>query len=411
MSLEGDLEWPAALFLPAGGRDPGAVVPAGSRWRLDPQVLRHTSGTVVWGRLPLPAGTGTRRVLDTALRREIALWRVRHDPARRHHAAGVYRLPAPTMAAGGVRGWARRALRGGTLVEFAAPNAGPRLLDVIAHVAGANLPVTAIRLGSGGAALARVSLRDGTDALLRMAPAGSPGDPSAAATWLQALAAIPVDMAPRLRGLGEVGGIAWTVESLVPGRRPRRVTPACAHDVAALCASLPKAAGAPTAPTEDLTTLASILDDRAPALHRLIDELERSLGTVCAVMRHGDLWAGNLLMSGGRLSGVVDWDAAHLKAMPGADLLQLVASEHRRRNRLELGEVWLQRPWRWPAFVGVTESYWPAVGLRMTDELIDLLAIAWWATETAGTLRRFPYRATDDRWLTANIEPVLATLS
>ncbi|MGH8907541.1 MAG: hypothetical protein ACRD0K_13695 [Egibacteraceae bacterium] len=400
------IEWPAALLLPPAR---GVALRADDRWRFDPRALDTVSGGIVWGRAPLPAGAGKGSALDAALRREIALRRVRREAAKRRLAASVHRISA--TGAGGPKDWVRRAARGGALVELASPDAQPRLLDAIARAAGAALPAGTLRLGSGGAALARVRLTDGTDALLRMAPAGSPGDPSMTAARLDALAAAHVDLVPRLRGAGAIAGIAWTVESLLPGRRPRRVSAACARDAAAFCALLPKGTGSPTAPREDLTALATVLDGRAPALRRLINELEGRLGAVPAVMRHGDLWAGNLLVSGGRLRGVVDWDSGHPNAVPGTDILQLIATERRRRGGLALGEVWLQRPWRWTEFATATESYWPAVGLRLTDELAELLALAWWATETAGTLRRLPHRAADGQWLAANVDPVLSTMS
>jgi hypothetical protein len=387
------------------------VVPTDGRWRFNPEALDPTIDAVVWGRPSQPAGAGMPSAACSALRREIALWRARHAPTGRFRPAGVHRISG-TAIAGGAKGRALRALRAGALVGLTTPDAGPRLLDVIAEAAGAaTLRGAALRLGSGGAALARVSLIDGTQALLRMAPAGSPADPAPTALRLRALAATGVDRIPCLRGIGETGGIAWTAESVLPGRRPQRVSLTLAQDAAAFCARLPAAGAAPTAPGEDLAAVAELLRDHATALRRLAGEVERSLGTVPAVLRHGDLWAGNLLVSGGCLRGVVDWDAAHPLAMPGADLLQLIATERRRRKGLTLGEVWLQRPWRWPQFTVVTESYWPAVGLRLTGELAELLAVAWWATETSGTLRRLPHRASDGRWLAANIDPVLAALA
>ncbi len=379
--------WPAVLLLPVAGVE---------------------DARAVWGRLPLPSGTSKRHALQASFRREVALLTLRrgaHGPVR---TAGIHRLSPLSPRAGGIKHWAHRALHSGVLVELGPVGGAPRLIDVIAEASGAAARVSSLRLGSGGAALARVSLAAGASALIRMAPVGTPGDPTPTAARLEALAACRLDLVPRLLSAGETAGIAWAAESLMPGARPRRVSPSLARDAASFCATLPATEGTPTAPAEDLATLVTLLPDRAPALRRIAGGMHRV--PVPAVMRHGDLWAGNLLAAHGRLSGVVDWDAAHPLAMPGTDLLQLIATDHRRR-RLPLGTVWLQRPWRWPQFTTAARHYWPHVGVQPTDDLGELLAIAWWAGEVAGTLRRLPHRAADAPWLSANIDPVIAALA
>lgn len=382
--------WPAVLLLPPEGAE---------------------DARAVWGRLPLPTGTSKRRSLQASFRREVALLTLRRGAQGPVRTAGIHRLSPLTPRAGGLKHWAHRVLHSGVLVELGPAGGAPRLLDVIAEATGAATRVTSLRLGSGGAALARVSLAGGGTALLRMAPAGSPADPTPTAARLQALAHHRLDLVPRLLSAGETAAIAWTAESLMPGARPRRVSPSLARDAAIFCATLPATEGTPTAPAEDLATLAALLPDRAPALRRITSDMHRALSPVPAVMRHGDLWAGNLLVEHGKLSGVVDWDAAHPLAMPGTDLLQLIATDRRRRRRLPLGTVWLQRPWRWPQFTTAARHYWPHVGVPSTDDLGELLAIAWWAGEIAGTLRRLPHRAADDPWLSANIDPVIAALA
>ena len=63
--------------------------------------------------------------------------------------------------------------------------------------------------------------------------------------------------------------------------------------------------------------------------------------------RHGDLWSGNLLVAGRRLTGVLDWDAWHPAAVPGTDLLHLVATEQAHRTRHSLGSVWMVTTFPW----------------------------------------------------------------
>jgi hypothetical protein len=119
------------------------------------------------------------------------------------------------------------------------------------------------------------------------------------------------------------------------------------------------------------------------------------------------MWAGNLLVNRGRLTGIVDWDAAHSCGVPGADLVHLVATDMRRRRRLPLGRAVLELPWRASTFTAATAEYWWALDIAPHRALLDLAGIAWWASEIHHTLVRFPQRRTDERWVAENVAAVL----
>ncbi|HEX2105790.1 MAG TPA: hypothetical protein VHF51_19210, partial [Solirubrobacteraceae bacterium] len=216
---------------------------------------------------------------------------------------------------------------------------------------------------------------------------------------------------PEPLGRGVVAGASWTAERVLPGRRPARATPALVGAVAGVCARLPVAGGPPTAPIEDLGAAAALLPTRSAALRALADRLGPSLAALPGVQRHGDLWTGNLLVHRGRLTGIVDWDAAHPAGVPGADLVQLHGADARRRAHRPLGAAVLARPWRSRAFSAATAAYWDAVGLAPDPDVLDLAGIAWWATEVHHTLVRLPHRAADAAWVAANVDAVLAGLS
>jgi aminoglycoside phosphotransferase (APT) family kinase protein len=129
-----------------------------------------------------------------------------------------------------------------------------------------------------------------------------------------------------------------------------------------------------------------------------------------AVHRHGDLWSGNLLVDRGRLAGLVDWDAAHPLGVPGSDLVQLLATDARRRAHQPLGQAFVARPWRSTAFRKATAGYWTATGTAPEARLLDAAGLAWWATEVHHTLVRLPHRAADERWITTNVDAVLTAL-
>ena len=378
-------------FLPADPRVTGVVVEGRP-------ALPQDADVVVWGRHPVRNAVG--RELDVA--------RVRAAARGRLRVRAVHRLPAPG-ARTGVRGWARGAVHAGVVVELASPGAGPRILDAVLDAAGGASQRGPIRAGAGGALLLPVRLCGGTPAVLRVARAGAPGDPSLAADTLERLAGVA--HAPRLLGRGVLAGASWSSEEALPGRRPVRVTWDLVREVALACAGLPLCAAPPTAPVEDLLGAAARLPLHAAGLRRLADAVRPRLHAIPAIQRHGDLWAGNVLVDGGVLCGIVDWDAAHAGGVPGADLVQLVGTEMRRRARLSLGRAVVGRPWRSRAFAAATAGYWRALGIAPEEALLDVAGIAWWAAEVHHTLLRFPHRATDERWVAANVAAALPALT
>ena len=219
-----------------------------------------------------------------------------------------------------------------------------------------------------------------------------------------------VPLAPRLLGHGLAAGGSWTLESVLEGRRPGSLTAGLARRAASVLATFPRADGPPRTVATDLRGAAAALSARAGVLGRLADALATETAGLPAILRHGDLWTGNLLVDGGMLTGIVDWDAADPAGLPGADLLQLVATDLRRREHHSLGEAFLARPWDTTAFRAAAADYWPGTGIVPTPRLIELAGIAWWAAEVHGTLARLPHRAADERWLASNVDPVLASL-
>jgi hypothetical protein len=357
---------------------------------------------VVWGRL----ANGSQHPLRQVAARELELRALRAALPERLHVTAVHRLPAPGARAG-VRGWARGILRAGLVVEVAPPDAGPRILDAVAQVAGAERLERPVHAGAGGTLLVRARMANGARGLLRVTRAGTSGDPAALADTLERLATAGVPLAPRPLGRGVVAGASWMAEELLPGHRPGRVTPDLVHQAAGACGRLPTSDAVPTAPVDDLFGAAAVLPRYAADLRRLADRLRSRLDGIPAVQRHGDLWAGNLLVDRGRLTGIVDWDAAHRSGVPGADLVQLVATDMRRRRRLPLGRAVLELPWRASTFTAATAAYWWALDIAPRTALLDVAGIAWWASEIHHTLVRFPQRRSDERWVAENVAAVL----
>ncbi len=191
------------------------------------------------------------------------------------------------------------------------------------------------------------------------------GQAALEARWLPALAARLPLAVPRVVAAGRPGcgyPFAWSVVTWLPGRQ---ADPALdddertATDLAGLVGALRelppelsrlggpprRGAGRRGGPLEALDeqvrTAVSSLGDRvdARAVLRCWDRArEAAPHAGPPVWAHGDLLPGNLLVSGGVLSGVIDWGSLGL-ADPAVDLLpawNLLTGEARARFRAEL---------------------------------------------------------------------------
>jgi aminoglycoside phosphotransferase len=401
----------AYAFMPVEAERHGVAVEAPPDWSFEPSAVDPRADVVVWGRTPegsVPLASAARR----AGQREVSLRTLGRRLPARLRVVAVHRLPPRPLGLRRLRGGVRAALRGGALVELATSASGARVLDAVAEASRVSVPGRGFHAGAGGALLVRGFLPDGSGAVLRVARAGSAGDPAGLADTLERLGRDRVQLAPRLLARGTTAGASWLAEAALPGRRPTHASGSLTRQVAELCASFPRSGRPPTATAADLAAVAAVLPDRAGSIDEVSSQVSGPLQTLPSVLRHGDLWAGNLLVDRrGRLSGLVDWDAAHPEAAPGADLLQLVATEFRRKTHRALGQAFLERPWLLPEFADATAGYWPSVGVQPDDDVLGAVGIAWWATEVHGTLARLPHRATDGRWLETNVDRVLTRLA
>lgn len=380
----------AAVALVQQRAEDGSTAPVvrASRW----SDLPATSPRTWVG--PTPHGS-TSRLLAHAVGREVALLRLRGRRAR-GSTVTIHRLPG--------RGGRVRSTAAGSAIAEIGGGRGPTMLDEILAAAGFEGPATALRPVAGGGVITRLP-NDGV--LLRVADRAAPaaadrGRPPS----LGALA----QLAPRPRGNGELDGLRWSAETLLPGRPPRRLTPGLVAAVAGVLADVPPTP-APTVVGRELAEVAATLAGRAERLAAVAEAVSPVVARQPGTTRHGDLWHGNLLVRRGRLTGIVDWDASDPGGVPGADLLQLVVTADRHRRRLPLGRAWLERPWLQDAWRRATAPYWDRSAVRPDEELLHLAAVSWWVAEVAGTLRRHPHRAGDEAWLATNVDAVLAVLA
>jgi hypothetical protein len=398
---EASLRFVAHLL--AGREEGDVLVPADAAWRFREQDLPPGSGTAIWGRRTASAPDGsTTPSLVRALRREVALASIGRRLPAGCRAVQTLRLPPPSARPVSARARVRHALLAGAIVRIRRGAPIATVLDEIATAAGVEVPPGSVVPGAGIGAWMRATQADGTRVLVRLGPVGSPTDPRRSAEALQALADRPE--VPRSLRTGIVGQVAWSVEALLPGAMPRSLDRGITDAVARFTDRLPPADGPPAAPREDLAAIGAVLPDRRGRLEAMADHVDRTLADVPGVLRHGDLWAGNLLVDAGALTGVIDWDAWHPSGAPGADLLHLLVADRAARSRRHRGRVWAEAPWRDRRF----EASQPVtLGPAPREDVLRAVAVAGWAAQVASNLRHAPELAGRGRWVEGTIDPML----
>lgn len=231
-------------------------------------------------------------------------------------------------------------------------------------------------------------------------------------------AAPPAEVADRVPwplSRGRVGLADWSLERLLTGAQPPRAVPEpLLGDCLAFLEALGRLRG-PPAETHALPALARAVEEvcrpeTAPQLRAVADRLERRLAGVPRCFAHGDFFAGNLLADdSGRLSGVVDWDAAGTGRLPVLDLLHL---------QLTRSGPFADRDWGRTLLAHLLPSartggdehvrrYCRDVGLDADPSLLEALVFAYWLDYAAYQLRAHPVRRVQPAWIEDNVELVV----
>lgn len=360
-------------------------------WRIRPEDFRATPAGVV-------------RALVHAGRREAAVVGMRLHPPRSHPYPRVHRWPAPEGRAGAV-GRAVRAATGGIVVQLSARPSTHCLLDTVLADAGVRGTDVRLRPTRGGGVVAAVDTDDGP-AMLRIGTTGASADPLGAFHALELLRDRGMDLVPAPLRSGEQPGTRWTLERRVPGRPARRLDRTQVELLASTWATMPPAPGPARAVVGDLVRIALLVPEHSRPLRHVMAQVGPP--SLPGVLRHGDLWSGNVLVAGGRVTGVVDWGAWHGSGTPGADLLHLYAMLHRRAGE-SLGALWCREPWTWSGFRRLVMPVLEARDVPATPAVLEHIGISWWAAAVAGTLDRLPHRAFDGDWVRDNVTAVLRT--
>ncbi|MBA2274795.1 MAG: phosphotransferase [Actinobacteria bacterium] len=395
------LEALASLLMPAEPGRHGVLVETDERWRLERSALPRGTDVFLWGAAAISPARPSA-VLLSAVRREAQLLKLRRHAPTPFRIRGIHRLPPPRLRGSSVRSELRAALQQGVLVEMTARTGELRVVDAAANAAGAKETVAGLRLGSGGTALALIEDSGGDSVLLRAGGSMGALPVVHAAAALEHLAASEVGPVPHLMASGEICGASWSTESLLKGHRPKQLTPRVIAEAIAFCLRLPRRHEATSVGTA-IDIIAEQVPQDASALAGIKAYLHEACASLPGVMTHGDMWAGNLLVDRGGLSGVVDWDAWHPAGIPGTDVMYLMVAELWLRKKRPLGQIWIERPWRSIHFKSVTAEYWAGFELEPGTDLLDAVGIASWAAQVSGNLMRSPQLADNTRWVGNNV--------
>ena len=213
---------------------------------------------------------------------------------------------------------------------------------------------------------------------------------------------------------GRAGLADWSLERRLEGAQPDLAVPErlFADCVEFLC-GLGRLRADPSPEHEPTVAAATVAEVARPEsverIRELAERLEQDLADVPRGFAHGDFFAGNLLMGpDGRLSGVVDWDAAGPGRLPLLDLFHL---------KLTRAGPFADDGWADAvdarllplARTGGDEDirrYCDALELDADPVFLEALVYAYWLDYAAYQLRAHPVRRVQSSWLERNVERV-----
>lgn len=217
---------------------------------------------------------------------------------------------------------------------------------------------------------------------------------------------------------GRSGLADWALEQRLAGARPEPALPArvladSLDFLAALHSSGPRNHPDRT-PIDDAELIAAFCDeDRGRAVSRVAERLAGEVGHLPRGFAHGDFFRGNLLVERGRLSGVVDWDAAGPGRLPLLDLLHLRhMGKHLPADRdWGLTVVKHLLPWARAGGDELTRGFCRRLVVEPTPALLEALSVAYWLERLAYQISTYADRTERKVWLERNVDEVLQAVA
>jgi hypothetical protein len=238
---------------------------------------------------------------------------------------------------------------------------------------------------------------------------------------LAALANAPAEVTqrlPRVIASGRTGLADWSLDSKLSGSAPPgQLPPALVAEAVDFLVALhevddPSSPAASIAADADMVASVCMTPENASRIRQLGEALERDLADVPRGFGHGDFWTHNLLVSGERLTGVIDWDGSGHRRLPMLDLLHLLLSAHRGRTREYFGRALVSYllPSARAGGEPPVREYARRIGMALDADRLEALALAYWLDRMALEISAFQDRAHRPVWVRDNVEYVIESL-
>jgi len=349
------------------------------------------------------ATTAARRLRSAGLDAQVLFWDHRQAfplPARRAPA------PAP---------WTPTSYPRHALVVACRDGTAQTVADAALVAAGRLVPELA--LATEGGSLVVVT----ADEVVRVALGAGRSEVLGSVKASQVLRAaepdpVVADRVPWMRDHGTAGLGVWSVERRLRGAR---ATLPLSRDLSEQCrAMLVALFGLGPAPgrlcAEDAWRVSSSAPRHvAGALARLAEAADRVLSDVPRGFGHGDFWYENLLVDGGNLAGVLDWDSAGPGRRPLLDLLHLMLTARRRVPGYRWGDALVAELMPWADVGGdeLAQRYCRDLGVDASPAVLRALVVAYWLDRLRYQLDRYADRAVRPAWVANNIVRVARSLA
>jgi peptidoglycan/xylan/chitin deacetylase (PgdA/CDA1 family) len=223
---------------------------------------------------------------------------------------------------------------------------------------------------------------------------------------------------------GTVGRADYVLEPRAGGRHPHWMTPRlweeCLEFLAALHelpAGAPAEAGGLRSGWPNLNEALEFAARHAAGdvvlVERLGREVESRIEGIPLGGGHGDFWSKNLIVDGGELRAVLDWEWAARDCLPLLDLMDLTAQLGLRRSRgLPPGPNFLEVLWPLAQDGGDARfaRLCALTGISVDTRTLEGITIAHWLLRTARAGLIAPHRVRNEQWLADNVGRPIAQL-
>jgi phosphotransferase family enzyme len=223
---------------------------------------------------------------------------------------------------------------------------------------------------------------------------------------------IPLELAGGRSGIAD-----WSLETRLPGERASRpVSGTLLSDCVEFLAALHLVQNSTPAENPFLdqaeVVAGACSPETAAAVRSLAERLEASLSDVPRGFAHGDFFHGNILVRDGRLSGVVDWDAAGPGRLPLLDLLHLALTSLSDMADEDWGPLLLRHlvPWGRTGGGEIVRCYCRLAGLDVDAQRLEIFVAAYWLDYVSYQLITHLHRTARVEWIHRNVALVAKSI-